>query len=242
MRFFENVYDFIAKKFVKLFVFIGFGAFVLALLFAFIGGVSTNGDGTFGYLVSLVFNGIIFAGIVIGYFFKKKKMLIASSIALLVLILYNGIVTQTAAVQAVFVDNGADVANWIFGFIFDLVVAAYIVFLVLINLFNFKGLEKISHIIYLAIFPAGLLAWIMGIVFAANNGAWYNAIIPLFECASFLFFPGVLAVVLDEPKPAPAPAPAKEEAPTKEEAPVKEEKKEDAPEAVEPEVQEDKKD
>ena len=72
----------------------------------------------------------------------------------------------------------------------------------------------------------GVLAWILGIVGAANSGAvnWTEAIVPLLEAASFLFFPAVLALGVDNQEPKPEP---------------KQEEKEEEP--VEPEVQEEPK-
>lgn len=235
MKFFENIYNFIAKKWDKLFVIIGFASYAAMIIFSFIGGVSTNGDGSFGYIVTFIFDAALLLGIVGGYFLKNKNLLFVSFVVYLALTLYTGIVYQTAAVQSVYVDNGADVANWVFGFIFDLVVAAYIVLLILTYLFNIKGLEKIAHILYLAIFPLGLLAWIMGIVFAANNGGWYNAIVPLFEAASFLFVPAIL--IRCEENPILSSQSSLKEEPVVNEVPNEEEKIEETSEEIEePEV------
>ncbi len=250
MKFFENVYGFIAKKWDKIFVLVGLGCYALGLIFTFIGQLTdTNGKAIFLSLVSLVLNGAILAGLVFGYFFKKKNILLVSLIVFLAFTLQNGLISQAQLVIAVDPNNGAQVASWIFGLFFDLALTAYIVLLVLIYIFNFKKLDKVSHIVYLAVFPLGLLAWIMGIVYTANQGSWYNAILPLIEAASFLFIPAFLATnvfgELEEEKAEEVAAEAKseEEAPEeKVEEEVPEEKVEESPqEAVEAEVEEEAK-
>lgn len=250
-NFFDNIYDFIAKKWRHLFAIIGFSAAGAAILLDFIGGLTaTDGKEFLYYFISLLFQGALLAGIVFGYFRGNKRLLFGSFIGFFTLLFSYTCVSAFFGFSTLKDAGGAYVAYWIFQLFYGIVVGAYLVFMVLVNLFNFKGLEKPFHYIYLGIFPMGVLAWILGIVGAANSGAvnWTEAIVPLLEAAAFLFFPAVLALGVPAQEKKEEPAPVQEE--PKEEQPEepKEEKKpankKAAPkkeEAVDPEVQDEPK-
>ena len=226
-NFFDNIYDFIAKKWRHLFAIIGFSAAGAAILLDFIGGLTaTDGKEFLYYLISLLFQGALLAGVVLGYFKRNRKLLFGSFIGFFTLLFSYTCVSAFFGISTLKDAGGAYVAYWIFQLFYGIIVGVYLVFMVLVNLFNFKGLEKPFHYVYLGIFPMGVLAWILGIVGAANSGAvnWTEAIVPLLEAASFLFFPAVLALGVDNQEPKPEP---------------KQEEKEEEP--VEPEVQEEPK-
>ena len=250
-NFFDNIYDFIAKKWRHLFAIIGFSAAGAAILLDFIGGLTaTDGKEFLYYFISLLFQGALLAGIIFGYFRGNKRLLFGSFIGFFTLLFSYTCVSAFFGLSTLKDAGGAYVAYWIFQLFYGIIVGVYLVFMVLVNLFNFKDLEKPFHYIYLGIFPMGVLAWILGIVGAANSGAvnWTEAIVPLLEAAAFLFFPAVLALSAQPQEKKEEPAPVKEE--PKEEQPEepKEEKKpankKAAPkkeEAVDPEVQEEPK-
>ena len=250
-NFFDNIYDFIAKKWRHLFAIIGFSAAGAAILFTFIGGLSfTKGKEFLYYFILLLFEGAILAGVIFGYFKRNRRLLFGSFIAFFAVLFLQTCVQAFGGISGLGDKNGAQIAYWVFNLLYGIVVGAYLVFMVLVNLFNFKGLEKPFHYIYLGIFPMGVLAWILGIVYVVNVNSdnWTEAIVPLFEAAAFLFFPAVLALSAQPQEKKEEPAPAQEE--PKEEQPEepKEEKKpankKAAPkkeEAVEPEVQEEPK-
>ena len=236
-NFFDNIYDFIAKKWRHIFAIIGFAAAGAVLLLEFIGGLTDYDGKEFLYcLIALLFEGALLAGIVLGYFKNNKKLVFGSFIGFFTILFSDTCVSSFFGLSFLGNMEGAYIAYWVFKLLYGIVVGVYLVFMVLVYLFNFKSLEKIFHYIYLGIFPLGVLAWIIGIVATANADiAWTNAIVPLLEAAAFLFFPAVLAMGTAGNQKEEKPAPAKEE---KAEEPKEEPKKE---EAVEPEVQEDKK-
>ena len=224
MKLFDNIYDFIAKKWAKIFALVGFAAYALALVFEFIGGFVQTSDGALGYIVLFAIQALVLAGLVCGYFFKKEKLLLVSFVAFLTLAVYSIVGGRAQVVAGLYVDQGSDVVYGIFGIVFAVVVACYVALLVLDYVFDFRKLNFLVHLIYLLIFPAGLLYWIMGIVYAAagTSQTWTNAIVPLFTCLMFLFVPPVLELGNDQ-EPAPAPKAEPEPAP--------------APQEVEPEVE-----
>ena len=267
MKFLDNCYDFFAKKFPKIMAFVGFGCYLAAHFFVFWGNVTdpNTANNFFNYLLVFAFDAVIIVGLFFGYYVKKdRRLLIVSFVAVLTMILYQGIIeySNIAAINALNNDNkGPAVAFWIFRLIFSLVVAGYIVFIILIHLFGLKKLEKISHYIFLGIFPFGFIYWICGIVYAANYQWWDMGLVPLLEVASYVFIPVVLDVIVkveekneeavaalenerapEAPK-AEEPAPEVEEPKEEKPAPKKAPAKKAAPkkEVVEPEVQEEPK-
>ena len=249
MKFFDNIYDVVAKKWGKVFAIIGFSAYAAAILFEFIGGFVEFKDGGFGYFVLSGIKVAILAGLVFGFFFKHKKLLLTSFVAFLTLMLYAVVGGRAEIVGELYGDSGADVGYGLFGIVFASVVVFYFVILILDYVFNIKKLNFLLHLVFLLIFATGLIYWITGICYAAVghvsrkgvDPSWTNGLVPLFQCATFLFVPAVLELGNEIVKPAPkkeeAPAPVEEE---KEEAPAEEVAKEEAPEVVEPEVKEDK--
>jgi hypothetical protein len=235
-NFFDNIYDFIAVKAKHIFAIVEFAAFAASIFFTCVGGIANDGSEFLHYLFYLVFYGLILTGLMFGYFKKSIRLLFASFISFLVLTVANGLVGDSWGISVLDNAPGVYIAFWIFRLVFDLVAAAYLVLVVLINAFSFKGLEKASHYVFLGILPAGLLYWIFGIVMAANDYGWTNALIPLFTCASMLFIPAALAIGAPEKE---APAPVKEEAKEEPKEEVKEEKPQE--EVVEPEVEEEPK-
>ena len=195
-NFFDNIYDFIAKKWKHVFAIIGFAAAGAALFLEFIGGLTaTDGKEFIYYLVDLLFEGALLAGVVLGYFKNNKRFVFGSFIAFFALLFSETCVSSFYGLSFLADMQGAYVAYWVFRLFYGIVVGAYLVFMVLVYLFGFKGLEKVSHYIYLGVFPFGVLAWILGIVAAANTDVnWTSAIVPLLEAAAFLFFPAVLAL------------------------------------------------
>lgn len=228
-NFFDNVYDFIAKKFRYVFALVGFGAAAAALLLNFIGGLTASDGKEFLYcLIDLLFEGALLTGVVLGYFRRNKRLVFGSFIAFFTLLFSQTCVASFSGLGYLGDMEGAYVAYWVFRLFYGIAVGAYLVFMVLVYLFNFRGLEKVSHYIFLAVFPFGVLAWILGIVAAANtNVNWTAAIVPLLEAAAFLFFPAVLALGVEVPQEL-----------EEEVAPAQEEIQE---EPVEPEVEEEPK-
>ena len=231
-NFFDNIYDFIAKTWKHVFAIIGFAAAGAAILLGFIGGLTmTEGKEFLYYFVDFLFEGALLAGVVLGFYRNNRRMLFGSFIGFFTLLFAQTCVGAFSGLSWLSNAEGAYIAYWVFDLFYGLAVGAYLVFLVLVYLFGFKGLEKVLHYVYLAVFPFGVLAWILGIVAAASGDVnWTTAIVPLLEAAAFLFFPAVLALGTEAPQKKEEPAPAPQEE-------AKEEKKE---EPVEPEVQEEK--
>ena len=194
-NFFDNIYDFIARKWRHIFAIVGFSAAGAAILLTFIGGVTRVPEEFLYYFISFLFKGALLAGIVLGYFRRNRRLLFGSFIAFFTILFADTCVSSFNGIS--FLDNarGAYIAYWVLQLVYGIVVGAYLVFMVLVYLFNFRRFLKILHYIYLGIFPIGLITWILGIVAVANNSAvWTEAVVPLLECAAFFFFPAVLAL------------------------------------------------
>ena len=203
MKFFDNVYDFVAKKWAMVFAIIGFAAFEMAIIFEFIGGFVGFADGGFGYFVLFSIKELVLAGLVFGFFFKNKKLLITSFVAFITLMVYIIVGGRSEIIGVLYGDNGADVTFAIFGLIYAIAFAFFVLILVFDYVFDFKKLNFLANLSFFIIFATGLAYWITGIVYAAAgaNANWTNALIPLFQCASFLFIPAVLALINEETAP-----------------------------------------
>ena len=227
----DCAYNFIARKQGKLFAIIGFSAFGLAAFIEFIFGLTSTGADALGHIIRLVVYGVILAGMMVGYYKKNRDMLFLSLVVFLSSLIFNGFLQSSFGIANFKNYSGAQITNWVFNFVYYALVAAFVVLVILVRSFGKRSVENASHYIFLVIFPLGIGLWVTGIVLAANNLGWNNAIVPLLECIALLFIPPVLNSGEEELEAEAAAEPVIDAVRAKPEVEEKEE-------AVEPEVQE----
>lgn len=194
----DRGYRIFSQKLNKWFIYFGICSFALFALLAFVSGVSTPGQGqeVLYYLVYLVFEGLTIAGIIIGHYRSREPLLLVSIIVFLVFLTQKLVLGPTFGVSILEYASTAYVLQWIFGLINAISVGFLLVFLVLAYLFKIK---KVSFALKLSFFISlftGLLSWVFGIVYAANDGGWFEALDSLLITGSLLMLPGLFEELL----------------------------------------------
>lgn len=192
----DKTYDLFASRLNKWFILAGIASLGLNALFTFIGGVSSLGSEAFYYIVLLAFQALIIVGLIVGHYRNKEPLLFFAFIAFLVLLAQGSVVGATFGASALGQADTTYVLRWVFSLIYAIVLGCFLVCILLVYLFKVKLVVLVLKASFFLSLIFGVVAWIFGIVYAANGYGWTNAIIPLLEVGSLLMIPGLLEELL----------------------------------------------
>ena len=192
----DKVYNLFSQQLSKWFILAGIACFGLMVFISFLAGMIGMPEEALYYIVVFAFGGLICAGLFVGHYMNKEPILAIAFLAYIFMLLYQTILSDTWGASFLGNAGAPYVLNWVFSLIYAFALAAFIVLAFLVYLFKLRKLKLAVEISYLATLFCGFLAWIFGIVYAANGAGWTNGVLPLLQVCSLLMIPGLLEELL----------------------------------------------
>ena len=192
----NKTYDLFSSRLNKWFIFAGVCALCLSIFIKFLGSVIELPQESFYYILVLVFDGLIAAGILVGHYKSKEPVLLVSLIVFLAFLFSSSVVNSAFGMS--FIGNAPtpSILDWVFTFIYGISLGVFLVCLLLTYLFKVKKVQLVVKASFFLTLAFGILYWVFNLVSLADGANWTSAILPLLEVVSLLMVPGLLEELL----------------------------------------------